>query len=71
MISPVLPWCAVCRRRVERLTADEDFDTGAMVFVARCHGAEERVEIDRREIVEGARIEAGVAFAAPQIEARR
>ena len=53
------------------LTADEDFDTGAMVFVARCHGAEERVEIDRREIVEGARIEAGVAFAAPQIEARR
>jgi len=71
VISPVLPWCAVCRKWVDRLTADEDFDTGAMVFVARCHGAEERVEIDRREIVEGARIEAGVAFAAPQIEARR
>ena len=70
-MTPMLPWCAVCGRRVQSMVAEENFETCALEFVVSCHGATERVVVDREDIVEGARIEAGVAFGAVQIEAGR
>lgn len=44
-----LPWCAVCQTPVEELCAFEDARTMALIYVVRCHGSVERVEISMSE----------------------
>lgn len=48
------PRCAVCKREVDELVHVDDIHSGAhgkRVFVARCHGRQETVVVDFRELV--------------------
>lgn len=39
------PWCAVCNKRVDSITYWDDINFDGRVYVARCHGAEEKTVI--------------------------
>lgn len=63
-----LPMCAVCGRAVERVDVDHDILRNLTIFVARCHGATEEVELTAYDI-EGTiwRCRMGVAFATKEL----
>lgn len=58
------PLCGVCGKRVERLDSWREPLSRDWVYVARCHGSEERFRLREHDIVEanGFRLLAGVAF---------
>ena len=61
--------CAVCGREVDELRSTYDVRTRAMLYLVRCHGQEQRVELSEYLIAEaGPRgITVGRAFDVPQI----
>lgn len=60
-----LPWpmCAVCKKTVQQIICFENLMTDTTVYLARCHGQEEKVELSRYMMIGTKSIEAGVAFA--------
>jgi hypothetical protein len=46
LLDQVKPICAVCKREVDELIAVRETTTCTTTYIARCHGAEERVELD-------------------------
>ncbi len=58
------PRCARCQRPVEELVAGRNPDplSSKVTFTLRCHGAEETVELDQRDLVWLDKVELGEAF---------
>ena len=67
-----LPWCAVCDKPVDECRRFDETTTDAMVWIVRCHGAEERVRLTMAELARlGSAPRPGVAFqSAPALPAR-
>lgn len=62
--------CAVCKRQVDELHSSRDIRTNAMLYLVRCHGQEQRVELPEY-LVERAGpngISIGRAFELPELE---
>jgi hypothetical protein len=59
-----IPWptCAVCNKTVESLESMTDFRTMKYVAMVKCHGEQEVASIAKEIIMDGAKIEAGIAF---------
>lgn len=62
-LHTLLPVCAICNWRVERLTRLNPMDTTSMQFEVQCHGETERTTISLQDMVApGFRLGVGVAF---------
>jgi hypothetical protein len=46
------PQCAVCGKPVEHLAGYDDMTRQTTVFVARCHGEEEEIEVTKSEALD-------------------
>lgn len=61
-LEVAVPQCAVCRRPVESLEWFIE-PWGEYVYIARCHGSEERTVFDRSDLEDGPiKLFGGVAF---------
>jgi len=58
------PTCAVCGTPVESFTEEKDQALLQVVFVARCHGDQERVRLDSEVLQSTSSVSFGLAFAA-------
>lgn len=56
------PTCAVCLKPVEEMHTYRLMDRDVEVYIARCHGQEERTELTMEQAVNSINIEAGFAF---------
>jgi hypothetical protein len=62
------PRCHVCGREVEAFIIEESYAIDKIVMIAQCHGDEERVTLDFKDVapfaieIGGPRIEFGEAF---------
>jgi hypothetical protein len=61
------PFCAVCRKPVERVTAQRDMLAGETISVVECHGAREESRVRDVEIQGAERIWMGEAFAGARL----
>jgi len=59
-----IPWpkCAICNKTVESLESMTDFRTMEYVAMVKCHGEQEVASIAKEIIMDGVKIEAGIAF---------
>lgn len=64
------PICAVCEREVEHLELNYDVLADRNIYVARCHGAREIVEIEIELLCGVTDIEVGRAFVTPTLKER-
>lgn len=64
-----LPECAVCNKPVDELIQlPHSPFRRSVVYIARCHGAEERVELSDADLVAAKEITVGRAFCTPLLE---
>lgn len=64
------PICAVCQKSVETMTTWHTMTSDAVVVVVECHGDREQATLHQLDLVEGALIGPGVAFATKQVASR-
>ena len=60
-----LPLCAVCNKPVDKLVSWVDSNRDTLVFIAFCHGEQERCELGAFDVVAAGRhfkLQRGVAF---------
>jgi hypothetical protein len=62
-----VPVCAVCKREVDEIMSYRDEMLHCMVFVVRCHGAEQQINLDDSILLEATRISMGEAFATKEL----
>lgn len=59
------PICFVCNKEVENFDAVQDFALCRTIFIAKCHGMEQVVDVDRVFLMEN-KLERGYAFTPEQ-----
>lgn len=55
------PLCAICQKEVDSIEAIQDFRTGSIVFVVKCHGDNQIVTTDKAFFMDN-KVERGIAF---------
>jgi hypothetical protein len=65
----VLPWCAVCDKRVDSIEEIRQPHVRKTLYIVRCHGQEERTVLGDEVILDSYSIEVGTAFATRRLGA--
>lgn len=58
-----LPFCAKCKRKVDRMARTRELSTGSHILVVECHGEQEVVHLTQSQLVDATDVSPGAAFA--------